>query len=77
MAGGRVVADGSTAEIRSQATSRTVTAVVPDEAIASISASLLRLDGVRTVTSRGERLVVATSNSDGVARLLLAELGRP
>ena len=75
VAGGRVVADGSTAEIRSQATSRTVTAVVPDEAIAPISASLLRLDGVRTVTSRGERLVVVTSNSDGVARLLLSEQG--
>jgi len=46
-----------------------------DEAIAPISASLLRLDGVRTVTSRGERLVVVTSNSDGVARLLLSEQG--
>jgi ABC-2 type transport system ATP-binding protein len=75
VAGGRVVADGSTAEIRSQATSRTVTAVVPDEAIASTSASLLRLEGVRTVTRRGERLVVATSDSDAVARLLLEEQG--
>ena len=63
------------AEIRSQATSRTVTAVVPDEAIASISASLRHLDGVRTVTSRGDRVVVTTSNADDVARLLLAERG--
>ena len=75
VAGGRVVADGSTAEIRSQATSRTVTALVPDDTITSISASLLRLEGVRNVTRRGERLVVATSNSDGVARLLLGEPG--
>src|SRR6478735_4127346 len=75
VAGGRVVADGPTAEIRSRASGRTVTAVLADEAVPSARAALLRLDGVRDVKRRGERLVVTASDSDAVARLLLGGLG--
>jgi ABC-2 type transport system ATP-binding protein len=75
VAGGRVVADGPTAQIRSQASGRTVSAVVADDAAASATATLLRLPGVTDVKRRGERLVVTASDSDAVARLLLGELG--
>jgi ABC-2 type transport system ATP-binding protein len=75
VAGGRVVADGPTAEIRSRASGRTVTAVVPDERVAPATSALLDLPGVTGVKRRGERLVVTASDSDAVARLLLGELG--
>jgi ABC-2 type transport system ATP-binding protein len=75
VAAGRVVADGPTAEIRSRASGRTVTAVLPDEAVPSATTALLGLGGVRDVKRRGERLVVTASDSDAVARLLLGELG--
>ncbi|HET7799985.1 MAG TPA: hypothetical protein VFL38_06160, partial [Humibacillus xanthopallidus] len=75
VADGRVVADGPTAEIRSRASGRTVTAVVADDAVATATAALLGLPGVTDVRRRGERLVITASDSDAVARLLLGELG--
>jgi ABC-2 type transport system ATP-binding protein len=75
VAGGRVVADGPTAEIRSRASGRTVTAVVADGDAARATSILLGLPGVSGVKRRGERLVVSAGDSDEVARLLLGELG--
>ena len=75
VAGGRVVADGPTAEIRARASGRTVTAVLADDAVAPATAALRGLPGVTDVRRRGERLVVTASDSDAVALLLLGELG--
>lgn len=75
VAGGRVVADGSTAQVRSRASGRTLSATLPrdtaDEAVARLRAA----DGVVGVQHRGERVVVTATDSDSVARLLLGELG--
>ncbi|GAB3887488.1 ABC transporter ATP-binding protein [Terrabacter terrigena] len=75
IAGGRIVADGTTAEIRSRAGGRTVSATLPDHALARATAVLRSTEGVRTVDERGARVVVTASDSDAVARLLLGELG--
>ncbi|MGZ8177653.1 ABC transporter ATP-binding protein [Williamsia sp. SKLECPSW1] len=69
IAGGRVVADGSTADIRAQASGRTVSAVVDPAAIAWIRATA---PGVRDLTVRGDRIEIATDDSDATARFLFA-----
>jgi ABC-2 type transport system ATP-binding protein len=64
---GRIVADGSGAEIKALASGRTVRATVTDidtEALAAI-------DGVDTVEVRGESVIVHAKDSDAVARYLL------
>lgn len=64
---GRIVADGSAAEVKNLASGRTVTATAP-----SIDTSaLLRLPGVDQVEMRGERVIVHGRDSDAVARYLL------
>ena len=75
VAGGRIVADGTTAEIRSRASGRTVSVTLPDHALADAVARLRTTDGVRAVEERGARVVVTAGDSDAVARLLLVELG--
>jgi ABC-2 type transport system ATP-binding protein len=75
VAGGRIVADGTTAEIRSRAGGRTVSATLPDQSRAQAVAILRATDGVRDVEERGERVLVSATDSDAVARLLLGELG--
>jgi len=64
---GRVVADGTAAEVRNLSTGRSVRASLPspDEA------ALQRLPGVRSVEIRGERVLIQTMDSDAVARYLL------
>jgi ABC-2 type transport system ATP-binding protein len=72
VAGGRVIADGSTAEIRRFAASRTVTARVGGPDLAE--AAVLRLRdaaGVADVRREQDLLVVTATDSDAVARLLL------
>ncbi len=71
MAGGRVVADGPTAEIRATATGRVVSAVVPDPGAARSALAGLASE----ITLSAGRLEVRTGDSDRVARLLLGELG--
>jgi ABC-2 type transport system ATP-binding protein len=64
---GRIVADGTTAEIKAMASGRMVraTLVAPDvTAIAS-------LPGVENVEVRGDTILVRAKDSDGVARFLL------
>ncbi len=68
---GRVVADGSAAEIKNLSSGRTVRATVPSVEQAAIAA----LHGVSAVELNGENLVVRTSDSDAVARYLLTKTG--
>ncbi|UNX55770.1 ABC transporter ATP-binding protein [Georgenia sp. TF02-10] len=72
-AGGRVVADGTTGEIRARASGRTVTARVP---VPERAAARLRdLPAVDSVAVDGGRVRVSSRDSDTVARVLLGELG--
>ncbi|MVU81575.1 ATP-binding cassette domain-containing protein [Nocardia sp. ET3-3] len=64
---GRVVADGSAAQIKNLAAGRTVSATLP----AADSARLLALPGVDRVEQRGDRIIVRAKDSDVVARYLL------
>jgi ABC-2 type transport system ATP-binding protein len=64
---GRIVADGTAAEVRSLSVGRSVRASLAD----ADEASLARLPGVRTVEVRGERVIIQTTDSDAVARYLL------
>lgn len=66
---GKIVADGSAAEVKNLATGRTVTATLPgvDQPL------LLGLPGVDRVETRGDRVIVHGRDSDAVARYLLNE----
>ncbi|MFG1785156.1 ABC transporter ATP-binding protein [Rhodococcus oryzae] len=64
---GRVVADGSAAEIKNLASGRVISATLPG----ADQRRLLAIDGVDEVEMRGERLVVHAKDSDAVARYLL------
>lgn len=75
VAGGRVVADGTPAEIRATATGRRLTAYVDASRQDEVAAVLRSLPGVSEVTADGGRLLVHTVDSDAVARALLGELG--
>ncbi|GAB3101585.1 ABC transporter ATP-binding protein [Isoptericola nanjingensis] len=71
---GRVVADGSTAEVRSLASGRTVSARIDDEGErAAVAARLRAMPAVDAIDHRGARLVVRTPDSDVVARFLLTQ----
>ncbi|WP_261167106.1 ABC transporter ATP-binding protein [Microbacterium sp. Marseille-Q6965] len=73
MAGGRVIADGTTAEIRATGTGRRVTAYV-DPAAQDAAVARLREAGADVEADAG-RLLARTADSDAIARLLLNELG--
>ncbi len=75
MADGRVVADGSTAEIRAKATGRTVSAELPAHGGAEAVDRLRKLPGVADVEIQGRRVRVHSGDSDVVARALLVEHG--
>ncbi|OZF44593.1 ABC transporter ATP-binding protein [Rhodococcus sp. 14-1411-2a] len=64
---GKIVADGSAAEVKNLAAGRTVTATLPgvDQSV------LLALPGVDRVDTRGDRVIVHGRDSDAVARYLL------
>ncbi len=64
---GRIVADGSAAEVKNLASGRTVTAT----AAGIDQSALLLLPGVDRVEVRGERVIVHGQDSDTVARYLL------
>ncbi|MGW5752857.1 ABC transporter ATP-binding protein [Nocardia rhamnosiphila] len=66
---GRVVADGSAAEIKNLAAGRTVAATLPG----ADPARLLAVPGVDDVELAGERITVHTRDSDLLARFLLTE----
>jgi len=75
IAGGRVVADGPTAQIRSRATGRTVSADLPKTDAEQVLARLRRMPQVIEATTQGHRVTVRSGDSDAVARALLGELG--
>jgi ABC-2 type transport system ATP-binding protein len=64
---GRIVADGTAAEVRGMSAGRSVRATLrhADEA------SLRGLPGVRSVEIRGDMVLIQTTDSDAVARHLL------
>lgn len=64
---GRVVADGSAAQIKNLAAGRTISATLPG----ADPARLLGLPGVDQVEQRGSRIIVRAKDSDVVARYLL------
>jgi ABC-2 type transport system ATP-binding protein len=64
---GRIVADGTAAQVRNMAAGRVVTASLPGAG----EADLLRLPGVEQVEIRGDRVILHVSDSDRVARHLL------
>jgi len=66
---GRVVADGTAAEIKNLAAGRTVSATLPH----ARPAELLAVPGVDDVEVRGDRILLRTKDSDMVARHLLTE----
>ena len=75
MAQGRVVADGSTAEIRARATGRTVSATLPAEDRDAALARLRARADVAEVEEQSDRVRVRSTDSDAVAAALLTELG--
>ncbi|MFJ3408073.1 ABC transporter ATP-binding protein [Promicromonospora sp. NPDC090134] len=69
---GRVVADGSAAQVKALASGRTLSAELDDaEAAARAAGQVRALPGVDSVDVRATRLLVRTADSDTVARHLL------
>jgi ABC-2 type transport system ATP-binding protein len=66
---GRVVADGTAAQVKALASGRTVRATLPGAAEAVLRA----LPGVESVEVRGDSVYVQAGDGDGVARYLLTE----
>jgi ABC-2 type transport system ATP-binding protein len=64
---GRIVADGTPAEIRSLSVGRSVRATLPS----ADEMAMRRLPGVISVEVRGERVIIQTTDSDAAARYLL------
>jgi ABC-2 type transport system ATP-binding protein len=67
MRGGRIVADGSVAQVRALAGGRTLRAVVPG----ATEAALANLPGVTEHQLRGEQIAVSSTDSDATLRALL------
>ena len=65
---GQVVADGSAAQVKALVSGRTVRATL----LGADVAALQRLPGVETVEVRGDSVLIASTDSDAVARHLLA-----
>ena len=76
-AGGRIVADGPTEEIRARATGRTVSAYLDPNgpSFADVEARLRGIPTVHAVTRQGHRVSVLSGASDAVALTLLTECG--
>jgi ABC-2 type transport system ATP-binding protein len=66
---GRIVADGTPAQVKSLASGRTVRATLPD----SDQVALLSVPGVQSVEVRGDAVLLRTADSDATARYLLTE----
>jgi len=64
---GRIVADGTAAEIKAMAAGRSVRATWPDPDTAALTA----LPGVDAIDVRGDSVLIHTGDSDAVARYLL------
>jgi ABC-2 type transport system ATP-binding protein len=67
---GRIVADGTGAQVKAMTSGRTVRATLPDARPEELHA-LAALDGVSGVEVRGDAVIVTAADSDAVARHLL------
>ncbi|HIZ34302.1 MAG TPA: ABC transporter ATP-binding protein [Candidatus Ruania gallistercoris] len=75
MAAGKIVADGTTTEIRARASGRTVSARLDEAGTQAALAQLRSTPGVHSVTAESGRVQVHASDSDAIALTLLTELG--
>jgi ABC-2 type transport system ATP-binding protein len=66
---GRIVADGSVAEVTALTSGRTIKAVLPG----ATGHALHKLPGVSEVDIRGDRIILSSNESDKALRTLLAE----
>jgi ABC-2 type transport system ATP-binding protein len=64
---GQIVADGTAAQVKSLVSGRTIRATLPGADVAALQ----RLSGVETVEVRGDSVLIASTDSDAVARHLL------
>ena len=64
---GRVVADGTAAQVKALVSGRTVRATLPGADVTALQG----LPGVETVEVRGDSILIASTDSDAVARHLL------
>ncbi|NNM44552.1 ABC transporter ATP-binding protein [Knoellia koreensis] len=71
VAHGRVVADGTASEVKAIVSGRTVRATLPDADLVALQA----LPGVESVEVRGDSVLIASRDSDSVARHLLTNTG--
>jgi ABC-2 type transport system ATP-binding protein len=67
MRNGKVVADGTAAQIKASVSGRTIRATVPGADLAALAS----LPGVRNVETRGEVVLLQCANSDDTLRYLL------
>ena len=74
VAGGRVVADGPTEQLRATATGRTVSADLPPEGAAGALEVLRGIPDVVEASLQGSRVTVRGGDADEVALLLLRDL---
>ncbi len=74
MANGKVVADGPTEDVRTQASGRTVKARLPLDGVERALSIINAQPRVNAVTVELDRITVDTGASDNIARLLLNEL---
>ena len=75
---GRVVADGTTSEIRAQSSGRTISVEMPPDGADGADSWLARvraIPGVGEVNQRGRRAEIAAADTDAVALVLLRDLG--
>jgi ABC-2 type transport system ATP-binding protein len=68
MRAGRIVADGTAAQIKASVSGRTIRATVPGADLAALAA----LPGVRNVETRGDVVLLQCADSDSTLRHLLA-----
>jgi ABC-2 type transport system ATP-binding protein len=68
MRNGRIVADGTSAQIKASVSGRTIRATVPGADLATLAA----LPGVRDVETRGDVVLLQCADSDDTLRYLLA-----
>ncbi len=72
---GRVVADGTTSEIRASGAGRTIAVDMPESDRESWIGRVRSLPGVTHVEVRGRRVYIAASDTDSAALALLRDLG--
>ena len=65
---GEVVADGTASQVKALVSGRTIRATLPDADVDALQG----LPGVETVEVRGDSVLIATTDSDAVARHLLS-----